>query len=203
MPDLMISSSFTTPCSARDAFASRPRQGLSLFWSRAVMAQFICFRAERTFRRVFCTVFGLSLSSSMSLISSSTVKAPPAACVETLGSRSSGLTLSKNESAYLGLFSMICVADIPRLSFSNSASSSSLSEISPKRLNLCATLRPSPRMVLPSWSFCCTAQPVSAALCRTMARSSPIFRSSRPISSALASAASWPKAGHPPEPAMP
>mmetsp|Transcript_100716 Transcript_100716/g.300425 ORF Transcript_100716/g.300425 Transcript_100716/m.300425 type:complete len:204 (-) Transcript_100716:726-1337(-) len=203
MPDLMISSSLTTPCSAKELLASRPCQGLSLCWSKEVMAQFICFSAVRTLRRCFCTVFGLSLRNSSSFISSRIVKAPPAAVLETLLSQRRGLTFSRKESAYLGLLSTICAVLMPRRSFSSSASSSSLSEISPKRLNLCATFRPSPRSVRPSWSFCCTAHPVSAALCSTMARSSPIFRSSLPISRAFARATSWPWAAQPPLPAMP
>mmetsp|Transcript_10335 Transcript_10335/g.30337 ORF Transcript_10335/g.30337 Transcript_10335/m.30337 type:complete len:209 (-) Transcript_10335:403-1029(-) len=203
MPDFTISRSLTTPCSAREPFASSPRQGLSLCWSSEVMAQFICFTDVRTLRRCFCTVLGLSFSISRSRISSSSVKAPPAAGLETRGSWSRGLTRSRKASAYLALFSMICATLMPRRSFSSSALSSSLEEISAKRLNWWAIFRPSPRIVRPSWSFCCTAQPVSAALCSTMARSSPIFRRSLPISSDRASAASCPIAGQPPEPAIP
>mmetsp|Transcript_80607 Transcript_80607/g.226189 ORF Transcript_80607/g.226189 Transcript_80607/m.226189 type:complete len:258 (-) Transcript_80607:655-1428(-) len=61
MPALTSSSSFTAPCSTREARTSRPRQGLSLCWRSEVMAQCICFTAVRVFRRWRCTVFGFSL----------------------------------------------------------------------------------------------------------------------------------------------
>mmetsp|Transcript_74904 Transcript_74904/g.216568 ORF Transcript_74904/g.216568 Transcript_74904/m.216568 type:complete len:284 (-) Transcript_74904:491-1342(-) len=201
MPDLIISRNFTEACSMREARTSKPRHGLSLCCSNEVMAQCICFTAARVFRRWRCTVLGLSFKRSINFGSSSIVKAPPAAAVETLGSNKIGLTFSRKLSAYFGLRSKICSTVMPRRSFSSSASSS-LEEMSPKRLNACAIFRLSP-LVRPSWSFCCTVQPVSAALCSTMARSSPIFRRSRAISSALLSAVVWPWAGQPPEPAMP
>mmetsp|Transcript_108038 Transcript_108038/g.312188 ORF Transcript_108038/g.312188 Transcript_108038/m.312188 type:complete len:339 (-) Transcript_108038:473-1489(-) len=202
IPDLMSSNSFTAPCSTSDARTSKPRQGLSLCCSNDVIAQCICLTAVRVFRRWRCTVFGFSCRNSNSFGSSNMVKAPPAAFVETFGSNKMGLTLSRKLSAYFGLLSKICCAVMPRRSFSSSASSS-LEEMSPKRLNWCAVLRASPRMLRPSWSFCWTVQPVSDALCNTIARSSPIFRRSRPSSSALLKATACPCAAQPPEPAMP
>merc|ERR1719487_1405194 len=163
-------------CSQSEALTSSPRQGLSLFWSKDVMAQFICFVDVRSFLSTFWMVFGLSASHSATRGLSYIVNAPPAAVLETLVSCKTALHLSRKESAYLGLLSKICCGFMPRCSLSSSASSSSLDEISANKLNWCACFLSLPRILRPSWSFCVWDQPTSEALCKTMALSSDILR---------------------------